>query len=418
LKKNKYNYEKINIYQKLQYSCGGGVILSCKNDSFMSFLEPNASGNLSIKEAQAWFTDYYLKKYESARKNSALSHKRVPNWKEAKEVKSDRDISYILVPVNYEETGRPSFMAWNDETEFRTKIPQYFANPIFEALIIHTDDKGNTEAYLSQIAYDRFHLKDGIFNLDTFTGGLLKSEWDDTLIEGRLYSNGKHGLTLNPETSRNRIADCDIYYFTYYTYDGHSCGTNCYEFEITEHRTYFVSCSGSGGGGGGYPYAAPGGGGFGGGSGEGGFHIPEFAPNTTNFELKKAICNPGGIDRTTVNNNLATALNALGISAGVATLSNNMIEALVRSIGGTDQGVKIIQTVVGKTVGKVAFIWGGYEAFMGLVDGDITENDMLDVLEVVAGIGAVVAGGWLAVGYGTISLGIAIYQTANTPSCD
>jgi hypothetical protein len=395
---------------------GGGVILSCKNDSFMSFLEPNASGNLSIKEAQAWFTDYYLKKYESARKNSALSHKRVPNWKEAKEVKSDRDISYILVPVNYEETGRPSFMAWNDETEFRTKIPQYFANPIFEALIIHTDDKGNTEAYLSQIAYDRFHLKDGIFNLDTFTGGLLKSEWDDTLIEGRLYSNGKHGLTLNPETSRNRIADCDIYYFTYYTYDGHSCGTNCYEFEITEHRTYFVSCSGSGGGGGGYPYAAPGGGGFGGGSGEGGFHIPEFAPNTTNFELKKAICNPGGIDRTTMNNNLSTALSATGLAISVTGWSFSKAEAILRSIGASIDDFRPLVTGA-RTFGVAGGALGGMRGVIGLFDGDISDHDALDIVGGLIGVGlALTPAGWIGVAVGgAFTLAIAIYQSNNQP---
>lgn len=396
----------------------GGVVFNCRDDSFKHFLEPNSSGNLTLDEAQAWFTEHYLKKYESTRKLSALTHKRLPNWDDAKEVKSLTETSYIIVPIKYEGNGRPCFMSWNDETAFRTKLTEYFAYPIFEALIIHTDDKGNKEAYLSQIAYDRYYIKDGIFNLDTFTGWFLKSEWDDTLIEGQFYSGGKHELTLNSKNSGNRIVDCELYYFAYYTYEGYSCGVNCSEIVITQHRTYFLVCSGGGGGGGGYPYAAPGGGGPGNGGGEGNFTIPEFAPDTTNYNLKEAICNSGGTDRWQMSQNLSNALTATGLTTGVAGWTFDKADAIIRAIGGSNLSYNGVMNIAGKVLGGANFAIGSVQAFVGLTDGDISDSDMLNLLGVAVGGVGLLATGWVAVAIGGVSLGIAIYQNANTPGCN
>lgn len=359
-----------------------------------------------------WFEHSYLTRFNNSKRNAGARHERVADWAKAKQTEVRGKGKCVVVPVSYTTEYRPAFAAWDESTAFKEKLLQYYSHPIFEALVIYTDEKGEVNAYMSQVAYDRYHIVNDHLNLDTFYGWFLKADWEDNVSHAAYYENGRQKLISKGVDSKGRISqNCGFYY----TGVAHNIGYNVWSdgtFETVWLKEYIYICfeQGNGGAGDQYPYEVPA-------PEEGGGGEPLYVPVTTTYNVKNAICNAGSGDRWQMNDNLSKALDALGLFSGVADFSNSMIEALVRSVGGSGQSSKVIQTVVGRTVGSVTFVIGSYEAIMGIVDGDITESDMLNVLGAVAGTAALFAGGWVAVGLTTVSVGIAIYDLATNPPC-
>ena len=358
-----------------------------------------------------------MMRFNGAKRNPGTKHERVVDWEKAKETEARGKGKCVVVPVTYATEYRPSFAVWDEETSFREKLLEYYINPIFEALVVYTDERGQVNAYLSQVAYDRYHIVNDRLDLDKFYGWFLKADWDDTVTEAAFYENGRQkrvGKNIGPKAKIS--TDCG-YFATGVTlsyYYGQSCGVNCSEIVLVYQREYVWMCfeEGSGGGAGeAYPYevSAP---------EEGGGGGPLYVPVTTTYNPKNAICNPNGGDRWQMNDNLSKALDALGLFSGVADFSNSMVEALVRSIGGSGQSAKTVQTILGRTVGYVTLFIDGREVIMGLTDGDISQSDMIDVLGLAAGGGALLATGWLAVGLTAVSVGIGIYNTYEEYYCD
>lgn len=281
--------------------------------------------------------------------------------------------------------------------------------------MVYTDERGETNAYLSQVAYDRYHIVNDRLDLDTFYGWFLKADWEDGMIEAAFYEDGQQkrvSKRIGPKAKTTQ--ECGYYYTGIAHYYNSYFNSTTGDLVIDWQREYVYHCFEEGSGGGAweeYPYEVPEGGGGGGGG-------PIYVPVTTNYNLKNAVCNPGGSDRWQMNDNLSKALDGLGLFTGVADFSNSMIEALVRSIAGSGQSAKVVQTVLGRTLGHTTFVIGNYNAIMGIVDGDITDQDALNLLGAVAGTAALFAGGWVAVGLTTISVGIAIYDTYNEHYCN
>ncbi len=73
-------------------------------------------------------------------------------------------------------------------------------------------------------------------------------------------------------------------------------------------------------------------------------------------------------------------------------------------------------------VGFAGLVIDGAQLYMGIKDknlGDWTESDYLNLAQVVLGGVAIVAGGWIAVSLGAVSIGVAVYsQTIDgQPTC-
>lgn len=319
-----------------------------------------------------------------------------------------------MVPVNYVTENRPSFSAWDEQTMFKQKLAEYYTHPIFEALVIYTDEKGETNAYLSQIAYDRYHIVNDRLDVDKFYGWILKANWDDTLLGGSFYEEGKQQLSIHPSDANARITDCRWYYYSYYSYSGGSCGVNCYEFTITLHQHYSVSCSGGSPGGSGsweeYPYEVPEGGEGSGGSG------PIYVPSTTNYNLRNVLCNPSGSDRQNLISSMGNALAATGLGSSITGWSFNKAEAILRSAGSAIDDFRPL-TTAGRTFGIAGGVLGGMRGVVGLFDGNVSDHDALDIIGGVIGVGlALSPAGWIGVvAGGAVTLGIAIYEANNQP---
>lgn len=282
--------------------------------------------------------------------------------------------------------------------------------------MIYTDEKGETNAYLSQIAYDRYHIVNDRLDVDKFYGWILKANWDDTLLGGSFYEEGKQQLSIHPSDANARITDCRWYYYSYYSYSGGSCGVNCYEFTITLHQHYSVSCSGGSPGGSGsweeYPYEVPEGGEGNGGSG------PIYVPSTTNYNLRNVICNSGGADRWQMNQNMLDAMGATGLASGILGWNFNKAEAILRSVGATIDDFVPITSTAGKLFGAASGGLGIVKGAIGVFnDGNIDTHEALDLLGGALGVALAFSPvGWVTVvGGGAVTLAIAIYQNNNEP---
>lgn len=63
-------------------------------------------------------------------------YKRSADWGRAKKIKDSKNQECILVPVKYETSERPGFIMWDEKMAYQEKLPQYYAQPIIECLLV------------------------------------------------------------------------------------------------------------------------------------------------------------------------------------------------------------------------------------------------------------------------------------------
>jgi hypothetical protein len=387
---------------------GGGIILSCKNDYLMNFLEPETSKSLSLNEAKSWFENSYLTNFTKSKLNRKSAHERIADWDNAKQTEVKTRGKCVVVPINYATEFKPAFAAWEKSETFKESLLDYYTNPILEVLVIYTDEKGENNAYLSQIAYDRYRILNDRLDLDTFYGWILKANWDDAVFEAAFYENGKQKLISNNTNPKARASDdCGLFYtgtahysYSYMDTDG--------SFVTVWQKEYAWYCFGGGNGShpeGEYPYDVPG-------PGDGGGSGPIYVPVTTNYNLKNAFCNAGSTDRWRMNQNLGEAITAVGLSTGLLGWNLDKANAIFRSIGGSMDDFADLAVSGGKLFGRVSGSLGIIEGVIGVFDGNVSNHDALSI---IAG-GTTFAltftpVGWVTViGGGLITVGVFIYQ--------
>jgi len=400
---------------------GGGVILSCKNDSLLNFLEPETSKSLSLDEAKSWFENSYLTNFTKSKLNRKSAHERVADWDNAKQTEVKTRGKCVVVPINYATEFKPAFAAWEKSETFKESLLDYYTNPILEVLVIYTDEKGENNAYLSQIAYDRYRILNDRLDLDTFYGWFLKANWDDVVFEAAFYENGKQKLISNNTNPKAKISDdCGLYYtgtahysYSYMDTDG--------SFVTVWQKEYAWYCFGGGNSShpeGEYPYDMPG-------PGDGGGGGPIYVPVTTNFNRKNAFCDPGGTDYSKMKSNYESFLGTSGLINDIAGLTWGKGDALLKLVGANIDEMAPIINVGGKTVGVVGgtftgigAVINGYNLVVGIrKDGFTWDDDGWNATQVVLSVAAgalllssapIAALASLAIG--GVSIGIGIYQ--------
>lgn len=418
---------------------GGMTLVSCSDDLFADLVdETGPLEDISIEEAKSWFEGDYLPNLRLNQRPAAggKSHKRKAAWERAQKPENAAKKEYVWVPVDYEDDARPGIVIYDEDTKFKKELSKYYLQPVIEGLIVIKSGKKN-RAFLAQIAYDMQEMAANNFVLEKskFTGTLLKVDWDDNLINGLTYEKGtplKGFKNLSDvDESNGRAAGCDYTLLSSVnSYYVNSVG----EVVIVVHNTWSGGCDGSGSGSsnGGFNYFGNGSYGGGGGNGTGpgtsGYYDPlvhSDAGNITypppisqiyNFNLPVAIREPGA-DRTIMNNNLKETLYAINMIAGIQGMTWDKASALAKSIGGNVDNFTPTFVVLGKTFNTISVTFGVAGVvtslpgvIIGFTDGNISNEDWRAAGAVIAtGVG-IWAGGWIAVGLGAVSLGIAIYD--------
>lgn len=188
------------------------------------------SGELSIADSRLWFENTYLRKLDTepeSSKSRIVSGKgrvkRNARWDAAKKEKTKQNTEYLWVPVEYEGEERPGVMLYDENTEYRVALNQFYLQPIVEGLLV-AKHKGEYIAYLYKIACDPFVLdpENPKLEKETFTGTILLTEWNDLTLEGHICEQGKIVKSFaeagKNKNSRN-LNICDttrVYYQTWY----------------------------------------------------------------------------------------------------------------------------------------------------------------------------------------------------------
>lgn len=418
---------------------GGLTLVNCSNDLFSDMAgEDGPLEAISIDDAKNWFETEYLSTMRAARKTEDdKKHKRKASWSRAQKPQNAAKRDYVWVPIDYEGDGRPGVVMYDEQTMFKKELSKYYLQPIIEGLIV-TKIGNKNRAFLAQIAYDMQEVAANNFVIekDKFTGTLLKVDWDDNLINGVTYEKGKpmKGFA-NPTEPTGNARTNECVYVLISSVNTYSVNTQN-EVIIHVHNTWQPICDGSGGGSsnGGFNYFGNGNYGGGGGGGDNNFPggsgyydplihsdagnitYPPPLPQIYNFNLGVAIKQPGA-DRDTMNNNLKETLYAINMVSGIQGMTWEKAAALAKSIGGNINTYTPTIVVLGKTfnvvsasLGIVGAVTSVPQAYIALTDGNVTWEDARAGIAAAATVGGIFAGGWLAVGLGTISLAIAIYD--------
>lgn len=150
---------------------------------------------------------------------------------------------------------------------------------------------------------------------------------------------------------------------------------------------------------------------------EGGGGGPVYVPAIINYNLKNALCNPGGADRLSLINSMRNAFGATGLGGSVTGWTFNKADAILRSAGAAIDDFRPL-TTAGRTFGIAGGVLGGMRGVIGIFDdGNISDHDALDIIGGVIGVALAVSPvGWIGVvAGGAVTLGIAIYEANNEP---
>ncbi len=338
--------------------------------------------------------------------------KRNARWDAAKKEKTKQNMEYLWIPVEYEGEERPGVMLYDDKTEYRVALNQFYMQPIVEGLLV-AKHKGEYIAQLYKIAYDPFVLdpENPKLEKETFTGTILLTDWNDVTLEGHICEQGKIVKSFAEEgrskNSRN-LNICDttrVYYQTWYVSSDNAFTvvlsyidyTVCTETGSSDSGLIIDPNVSSGSGGGwGYPWGPN----------------NSYVPNTSllGFNPANALIN-NGHDRVNFNYNLNQALDATGLANNILGWSLDKADALSKSIGGTGlKNFSPVLTVGVRSLGYVNLLLAGRQVLMAITsDRDISHTDWLNIAGGVLGGVAFILGGWVAVAAGGVSVGIAVY---------
>lgn len=284
------------------------------------------------------------------------------------------------------------------------KLPKLYYHPIIEFLIVYKT-QGKEKYFLAQIAYDRYTINksDLTIRMNNFSGWLMNSDWEDTPSVGYFFNKGVQKSSFDRVNLKNaRPVQCNTGSFSYQTYEPISCGQNCNGVEITLHQTIITVCSSDPY----YNYENSYYNWTSGNTNDAYYSVQQYQYPVANYVPRRAACH-GGSDRSTLNSQLENALFATGLATNVTGWSLDKADALARSIGGNLADFKGLIN----GVGVAGVIIDSVQLGIGLWDGNVTfEEDGLNAIQLGLGIVGLVAGGWIAVGVGAISIGIAVYS--------
>lgn len=394
---------------------GGLLLVACNKDLMDEFTKNENLDTVTIAEAEEWFNKSYRLKYASSRiiADDKPGYKRNAKWNSAKSMKDNKKQDYVWVPIDYDTTARPCIVTWDEKTAYRKKMAKQFALPIMEGLIV-VKEKGKMKAFLAQIAYDPIAARynGNQISKKDFTGWLMRCDWEDTLIDGEQYKKGEKIAAFDGVvgTKNGRTAQCRVVEVSYQTVEVSSCGPNCTEITVTLHRSLQLVCDGTGGG-------APATG-----LNPDWFNnsewsympisVPPVDTTVRSFNPTNVVMNSNSPDRSNFNQILNTTVSALGLAVDITGFSLDKGEAIARSIGANYEQFFPLAGAVGKRVGGIGVVLDGYQVFVGVKEGNFEWNmnsDLGNLIQLSLGVASLFVAPWVAVGFGAVSIGIAVY---------
>lgn len=426
--------KRSTFIKNLAVLTGGGVIISCREGTLFEMLNPEnkTSADLDVKQAKDWFLSDYLSRYSKLKSDNDLKIDREANWEKATKIFGENRQEYIVVPINYLSDNKPSYLSWTKDNAYIEKLALFYFQPIIELLVV-TKDK-DYDAYLFQIAYDRFSVKDNTLNLESLTGYVLLADWGNNTLRSSKYNNGRiKGVSRPGDNDKSKLAveDCGWIevagYQTYDTYPDPECdpanGICGDVVAITYHKQYQFNC-----------YNEP----------DNTFVDNSYLPNwisggsfppgytatvstSVNFNPTNAILGPGR-DRDQMYDNLQTGLWTTGLITDIHGVTWSKAGAILRTVGADiDQFLPTMNIAgrsvgaVGGTLGLAGVLIGSAQIYVGWADNGFQwDEEGWGIAQVGLGIAGLVLGTaaspvilWGTVIIGGISIGIAI---ANAPS--
>ncbi|ADB42316.1 hypothetical protein [Spirosoma linguale] len=154
----------------------------------------------------------------------------------------------IAAPVIYKTSSRPGVILWDDKTsddEKRPKIENVLDAK--ECLLTYKDKSGNFQTQIVQyIPSKEYKTKKKGVIFDDFSGWVMALTWDEKLVAGYEFKNGKdiRQLTMTKAAAGGRLSSCDFTYYQSVTANCYSCGTNCTACDVSISGGYQGFCTG------------------------------------------------------------------------------------------------------------------------------------------------------------------------------
>lgn len=411
--------------QNLAVLGGSFTLLSC-GDELISEFVGDGGESISVEEAQKWFDEQYLPKFKGVREsggNDKKTYKRKAKWDKAEKRKGKDDQEFVWVPVEYEQSlFLPGIVLMDEKTQWKQDVAQYLVEPLIEGFVVKKGKK-NTEGALMQLSFSPFSAKrEGTkLDLSQYTGSLIKTDWDDNVVEMINYKNGTEVERFEQNVTNGRTAQCYVIEVTYQTVEVQLTPEGTYIWVVKLHKRQRLSCGTTGGstnlGGG----VSVNGGLFQfnpGGNGGGMTDIPNTQQTfiRPNYVVKDAL-DRNGSQRALLNQRLDDFCKAIGPTLSFIDWNNSMGEAITKIVGA--QNLKVVypvSQVVGRTFGAMSLIMDGREVWILMVNGSMRFQDLdnWDKAKVVL-LGAAATAfffeiWWLAVASATMSVGMAVVK--------
>jgi hypothetical protein len=219
ISRSMYNYLSNNLILKtikfhLRYFIS--IILlflfSChKNFDIIDSLQNDESGQLSIQDAQQWFNKQHSNVNNS---RQSAENTKAPNWSHA----SSLDFEFgegIVVPLAYQQNYSVSFIKNKKDTKQKPKATMSLNS--LNYLVVYKDkDNKYVEQVVSIIPEEEYVLKSNYMKgQNPFDGMIQVRNWEDKLIKGYVYENGKRiGDIVDTKNKKVLLLDC--YETSYY----------------------------------------------------------------------------------------------------------------------------------------------------------------------------------------------------------
>ncbi|GAB2527330.1 hypothetical protein GCM10027085_16970 [Spirosoma aerophilum] len=226
------------------------VSLACERPESLTTSLPKLANqeSLSIADAKNYFIKTVLPSNPSGRVASQNKYERDIDWNAAKKVKQTNGLEVVAAPVIYKTNSRPGVILWDDKTSDDEKRPK-IENVLDarECLLTYKDKSGNFQTQIVQyIPSKEYKTKKKGVIADDFSGWVMALTWDEKLITGYEFKNGKdvRQLTTTKAAAGGRLSSCDFTYYQSVTANCYSCGTNCTACDVSVSGGYQGYCTG------------------------------------------------------------------------------------------------------------------------------------------------------------------------------
>jgi hypothetical protein len=228
------------------------VSLACERPESLTTSLPELANqeSLSIASAKNYFIKSVLPSNPSGRVAGQNKYERDIDWNSAKKVKQPNGLEVVAAPVIYKSNDRPGVIIWDDKTSEADKRPK-IENVLDakECLLTYKDKAGKFQTQIVQYIPNKEYKtkKKGVIT-DDFSGWVVATTWDEKLIIGYEFKNGKDIRQLTPTsgsaTAGGRLSSCDFTYYQSVTANCYSCGSNCTACDVSISGGYQGFCTG------------------------------------------------------------------------------------------------------------------------------------------------------------------------------